>query len=59
MMKTTTTISIDAELLDRARQVAQQERRSFSAQMEAWIEEALEAAQQAAGSEIGDQAGLN
>jgi len=58
MMKTTTTISIDAELLEKARQVAQQERRSFSAQMEAWIEEALESAQQSDGA-IEDRAGLN
>jgi len=40
-MKTSTTISLHVDLLEGARAVARSERRSFSAQIETWIEEKL------------------
>ena len=38
-MKTTTTISIDQRLLERARSAARAQKRSLSAQLERWLEE--------------------
>jgi hypothetical protein len=40
-MKISTTVSLDEELLEGARAFARSERRSLSAQIEAWIEEKL------------------
>lgn len=40
-MKISTTVSLDGELLEGARAFARSERRSLSAQIEAWIEEKL------------------
>lgn len=41
-MITKTSISIDAGILERARAVARQNRRSLSAQVEFWLEDALD-----------------
>ena len=38
-MKATTTISIDRRLLDQARAMAKEQKRSFSSQLEHWLEE--------------------
>lgn len=40
-MKTKTSISVDTEILERARLVAQRNRRSLSAQLEFWMMELL------------------
>lgn len=40
-MKISTTISIEDSLLKKARKIAKTQRRSFSAQVEKWIEEKL------------------
>jgi hypothetical protein len=40
-MKISTTISLDEQILEEARAFAESERRSFSAQLEVWIEEKL------------------
>ncbi|MAS93955.1 MAG: hypothetical protein CMO55_12240 [Verrucomicrobiales bacterium] len=42
-MKTKTSISVDADLLEKARLVAKRNHRSFSGQLEAWISEELPA----------------
>lgn len=39
--KSTTTVSIDAEVLKKVREHAKREKRSLSAQVEKWIEEKL------------------
>lgn len=46
-MKVSTTISIEKAILDAAREVAESERRTFSAQLEKWIEEKLAEVSQA------------
>lgn len=40
-MKTATTISINEEILEKAKSAARSERRSLSAQLEVWIAEKL------------------
>ncbi len=41
-MKASTTVSLDENLLTKARSIAKGERRTFSAQLEVWIEEKLD-----------------
>jgi len=53
-MKTTTTISIDQRLLERARSAARAQKRSLSAQLERWLEERFDLhASTAAGADGG------